>query len=855
MRKLNFIVFAAIMCFAFTTQAQLGVSSEKTFGGTGNDFGFDMEPTISGGYILAGYTQSTDDDVTETIGALDFWIAEIDADENILWEESYGGSENDYCRAIEPTGDGGWIVVGSTLSSDGDITDNSGNKDGWVIKINSTGGLEWQNTFGGEAEDQLNNVVATSDGGYLLVGGSKSTTGDVETNNGLDDFWILKIDADGDLLWIQNYGGDYNEAAFSVIEIADGFMVTGDTDSNEGDVSGNHHSGGMNFSDYWVLRLDTDGELVWQKCFGGFTNDEATTIIENGSGNYVVAGSAKSNDGDVSGHFGETNRYDYWVIEIDGDGTLLNDQNYGGTKDDQCYTIAADLDGGYVLAGESASSDEDVVGHHGASTSDFWVVKTDASLNLLVQASLGGSSDDVAQKIIPLGVDDYVGFGFTKSEGDDVSFHHGGAGNQDYWFVEIGPCSLAVTTEPIDVNTCEGSDISLTIEITGSASTYTWIFIGGPDITTATNTLTLDDVTTAYSHDYYVIINGSCGSDTSEVATLFVEAFTTPDITPLGPVSLCTTGSVLLSTTTTGVGYTYQWYKDAGLIPGETGMTYTATIAGSYYVSVSNGEGCEKNSATVLVTNEGAAATITTSGTTNLCATGSVMFTTITGAGYTYQWYKDGILIPGATSISYTATAVGSYYVIVTAGVCVSTSTTIVVTNSGPAATIIAGGNLDICETGSVSLSSTTVGTGLSFQWLLNGVPIGGAVGLSIIAIETGDYTLVATNLTGCADTSAALVVFNSCVAIDEIHAFADFSISPNPNNGYFTISLTNIETKEDITIQITDITGKVIYSTIEKTSANITLHFNNKDLPAGNYFVRAVSENAVMVKKVIVGN
>ncbi|MBC8048368.1 MAG: hypothetical protein H7Y00_16325, partial [Fimbriimonadaceae bacterium] len=160
MRKLNFIVFAAIMCFAFTTQAQLGVSFEKTFGGTGNDFGFDMEPTVSGGYILAGYTQSTDDDVTETIGALDFWIAEIDADENIVWEESYGGSENDYCRAIEPAGDGGWIVVGSTLSSDGDITDNSGNKDGWVIKINSTGGLEWQNTFGGEAEDQLNNVVA-----------------------------------------------------------------------------------------------------------------------------------------------------------------------------------------------------------------------------------------------------------------------------------------------------------------------------------------------------------------------------------------------------------------------------------------------------------------------------------------------------------------------------------------------------------------------------------------------------------------------------------------------------------------------------------------------------------------------
>lgn len=831
--------------------AQLGVDFEKTFGGTENDFGFDMKASGTGGYILAGYTDSGDDDVTDTIGKLDFWILEIDADGNILWDETYGGTENDFCRAVVPAGDGGWVVTGSTFSSDGDITDNAGNKDGWVFKIDADGDLEWQFTYGGPDEDQFNNITATSDGGFLCVGASKSTTGDVSGNQGLDDYWILKIDSDGVFEWVQSYGGTRNDIAYAALEISDGYMVVGSADSNDGDVTGNHSPTGMFFDDYWVLRLDTEGSLVWAVCYGGEVDDEARSIIENGAGNYVVGGSAKSNNGDVSGHYGETNRYDYWLIEIDPDGVLLNNKNYGGSVDDKAYVIVNDLDGGYVLTGESASSDNDVTGHHGGSNSDFWVVKTDEDFNIVSTASLGGSQDDVGQGIIPLGTEDYIAFGFTKSEGDDVSFHHGGAGNQDYWFVNLGPCSLNITEDPEDISTCEGSDVTITVGVSGSATTFTWEFLGGPTITTSTSTLFISDVTTAYSHEFYVIVSGSCGIDTSATATLFVEAFTTPDISPIGPVSICGTGSVTLSTTATGTGYTYQWQLDGSDIAGATAMSYTATTAGFYTVTVSNGTSCSATSTFVEVTNEGAAATVTTDGSTNICATGAVTLTTISGTGYTYQWYKDAVAIAGATAISYTATEVGNYYVIVSASGCESTSTTVAVTNVGPIATIAATGSLDLAVSGSVTINSTTTGSGLAYQWLKDGAEIAGAVGTSLIVIEIGSYALEVTNLTSCIDTSDALQVINS-VGVEDVQEFANFSVSPNPSNGDFTIHLSDITASGNINIQILNMQGDVVFENKEQISQNIILQVTSM-LSSGNYLVRAISEEGVMVRKLII--
>lgn len=851
-KQISLVIICSLCCIA--SYAQMGVALEKTFGGTLNDLGFDMEQT-TGGYILAGHSSSSDDDVTGSLGAQDFWVLEIDTNTNILWQKSYGGTANDYCTDLLPSGDGGWILAGSTLSVDGDITDNAGEKDGWIFKIEADGDILWQFTYGGPSDDQINGVIPTTDGGFLCMGESKSVSGDVESNAGLDDVWILKLNADGEMEWVKNYGGTKKDVAYSAVELSDGYIIVGSAASTDGDVVGNHSEAGEFKEDYWVLRLETDGDLVWATCYGGTKDEDAREILLTADGTYFIGGSAKSNDGDVSAHYGEVSRYDFWVIEIDEDGTLLVNKNFGGSNNDNLYDMVPDLDGNYILTGQTASADNDVIGHHGSgSTTDFWIAIIDADLNVVTTSSLGGTQDDVGQKVIPLGVNNYVGAGFTKSEDDDVSYHHGGAGNQDFWFVKLGECTLTITDEPDDIVACEGSDVTLTIEATGGASSYVWDFVSGPDFTTSTNYLILNDVTTAYSHLYYVYVSGACGADTSIEATLEIVVFAVPDISPAGPISLCGSDPVTLSTSTFDPDYTYQWQKDGVDIDDATEMSYTVDDAGSYTVTISNSMGCSSTSATVVVTSEGLATVITAVGSTNICATGSVTLNASASAGLTYQWYSGATAITGATSSSYAATAPGSYSCVVDSLGCLSNSNTIVVTLEYPIATISVSGSLDLYPAGSVTLNSTTIGTSLAYQWLKDNLPIPSAVGTTLIATEVGDYALVATNLQGCPDTSNTLNVFNSYVDIDEINPFAVFSIIPNPNNGNFIIELAQVEAADDIQLSIMNMQGQIMFAQTVAASEKIELPMQLQ-LPAGSYFVRVMNEESVIIRKFIVQN
>lgn len=840
---------SCLLLFVSKSNAQLGVVWEQNYGGSSNDFAFGALNTSDGGYIISGYTESSDVDVSEAFGVIDVWVLKTDADGAIEWEQSYGGSGKDFGRQIVETGDGGYVVVGSTESLDGDITDNSGLRDAWVIKIADDGTLLWQFTYGGDLDDLFNSVIPTSDGGFLCVGSSESANGDLTENKGVDDVWIVKLNSDGTLDWQKSLGGSHNDVANAAMETDDAYVIAADASSNDFDVTGNHIDGAVFFNDAWVIKLEKDGDLIWEQCYGGFVDDFGKDIIELSDGNYLLASAAKSDAGDVSAHYGTTARTDLWLVELTDAGAIVEDHNYGGTANDDVFSITNDLDGGFLLTGQTNSTDIDVSGHHGsASSTDFWVFKVNTDYTIAFSSSIGGSQDDVGQVIIPFGVDDYTAIGFSKSSTDDVGANYG---SQDVWLAHLGPCSLEITADPLDVETCAGSDVTLTVEISGSASTYTWVFLGGPTLTTGSNVLNVTDVTTAYSHDYFVIVSGACGTDTSEEATLFVEEFPAPDISPATTTSLCGVGFVIFSTTATGVSY--QWYKDAVAIAGATTATYVATSAGVYYVNTYNDEGCSSNSTSVTLTNDGAVATVTLSGATNICATGSLTMTTITGVGYTYQWYKDAVAIAGATLSSYTATAVGNYYVVVDASGCTSTSTTVAVTNEGPIATIAATGSLDLCLTGSVTLNSTTTGSGLTYQWLKDNSPLVGAVGVSLVAIDTGDYSLQVVNLSGCKDTSLILHVFNSCTPIHDEKAFQHLSINPNPSDGIFEIHFENSDMSENIQLQVINITGSIIHSTTLPNAKNINYQLNITDMPAGNYVLRLLSGSTMMMRKIVI--
>ena len=218
--------------------------------------------------------------------------------QNILWSKNYGGSGDDEVRAIQQTSDGGYIVAGYSKSTDGDVSGNHGDSDFWILRLDADGDTLWTKCYGGSASDMVEDMQQTTDGGFVLAGQSSSTDGDVWGNHGDDDFWILRLDAAGDTLWTKCYGGSSWDDAKAIQQTTDsGFVVAGVTYSTDGDVWGNHGDW-----DLWILRLDTLGDTLWTKCYGGSGRDWIYDIRQTIDSGFVVAGYSSSTDDDVSGN-------------------------------------------------------------------------------------------------------------------------------------------------------------------------------------------------------------------------------------------------------------------------------------------------------------------------------------------------------------------------------------------------------------------------------------------------------------------------------------------------------------------------------------------------------------------------
>jgi hypothetical protein len=229
---------------------------------------------------------------------LDYWIVKIDKSGNILWQNTIGGSdEMMHCILLRQTSDGGYILGGYSLSNiSGDKTENRlGLYDYWMVKIDSIGNIQWQNTIGGNANDVLYSIQQTSDGGYILGGGSLSgISGDkIENNLGGYDFWIIKTDGLGNIQWQNTIGGSGVDVIFSIHQTIDGGYILGGSSSSSisGDKSENNWGGG----DYWIVKTDSAGNIQWQNTIGGNNIDELHSIQQSQDGGYILGGSSYSN--------------------------------------------------------------------------------------------------------------------------------------------------------------------------------------------------------------------------------------------------------------------------------------------------------------------------------------------------------------------------------------------------------------------------------------------------------------------------------------------------------------------------------------------------------------------------------
>ncbi len=380
------------------------------------------------------------------------------------WQQTLGGSRAEEFPIIQQTNDGGYIMAALTLSSDGDISfhHNPEHNDIWLVKLDNSGTIIWERSLGGSGSDIPTLILQLNDGGYLLGAVTNSSDGDVEGINGQTDWWIVRLDADGNIKWESTLGGSHNEYPGAVIQEEDEFIIAGTTSSSDGDV-GNKTT---NSTDVWIVKMNDEGVLLWEKSFGDeLSYVGVTDIYRTKDQGYMLAGEASrdirlikfdsefsiiweqylggsqpeflkdseqtekgmlltatsfSTDGDVTESFGHG---DIWLVEVDEDGTVLWERSYGGSDAEEASSVIAANDDGYWLCGSSASANGHLISNNGAF--DYWVLRLNAAGDIIWQQSYGGSLWDRATSITSAGIDGILVAGHSASRDGHIHKYKG----------------------------------------------------------------------------------------------------------------------------------------------------------------------------------------------------------------------------------------------------------------------------------------------------------------------------------------------------------------------------------------------------------------------------------------------
>ncbi|MEZ4802704.1 MAG: T9SS type A sorting domain-containing protein [Gelidibacter sp.] len=415
-------LLALIVLFAsIKVLAQPSIEWQKSLGGTDFDLVESIKQTTDGGYILCGSSSSSDGDVISNHGQRDSWVVKITSSGEIDWQNAIGGTGLDTSNSIEQTIDEGYIVAGSSQSNDGDVTGNHGNHDFWVVKFSSTGVINWQKSIGGSGNDIANSVKQTVDGGYIVCGRSQSSNGDVTVNHGGYDFWMVKLTDSGVIEWQKSLGGSNDDIATSIGLTNDGgYIITGYSYSHNGDVTNQHGE-----SDYWVVKITNMGNIEWQKSLGGSDSDFASDIKQTTDGGYIIAGYSLSTDGDIT----NSSNGSIWVVKLSQIGIIEWQKSIGGIGA-SAFSIQQTDDYGFIVAGKNYMIDGSVL----TDNIDALIVKLSETGSIEWQKPLGGTQEDVASSIQQTNDNGYVVAIRSASSDGDVLGNHG---FEDYWVVKL----------------------------------------------------------------------------------------------------------------------------------------------------------------------------------------------------------------------------------------------------------------------------------------------------------------------------------------------------------------------------------------------------------------------------------
>jgi hypothetical protein len=364
MLALGLFVFAsAPWCAANTFVA--------TYGASGQDYGLGAVPMADGGYVFAGGTDSAG------AGSLDLWVIRTDFEGNVVWDKTYGGIGNELFElfSITETKDDGLLLTCMTNSF------GAGKYDAWLLRLDGEGNVLWQKTYGGSQNDAFTSLLATEGGDFYAAGISDSfSAGDT-------DAWVLKLDGSGNVLWEYTYGGTASDVPLAATPASGGgILMVGETESF-----------GASLDDAWVLRLDGEGNPLWERTYAGTSDDSARAVAAAADG-FLIVGSTDS--------FGAGN-HDVWVLKLDASGNILWQETVGGSGDDFAWDVEILPDGGSLILGYTRS--------FGGGKADIWVLRLDAAGNVEWEHTYGGADDENAFDLEPTADGGFVIAGGTST--------------------------------------------------------------------------------------------------------------------------------------------------------------------------------------------------------------------------------------------------------------------------------------------------------------------------------------------------------------------------------------------------------------------------------------------------------
>ncbi len=459
------VIFILVCFISINVFSQTVILWEKGYGGSGSDFGKAISKAPDGDFYLGGYTNSSDGDISGVYGGMDVFVMRIDSFGNIKWQKNYGGSGNDFIHGLLSTKDGGAIIEAYTVSND--LPGFKGGYDILLIKIDEYGNIEWQRLYGGSDNDGLHavDVKEHPNGGYIMTASTESADGDISWNKGAGDSWLVRLSNTGNIIWEKTFGGSSDEDTHCVLITSDtNYIVAGHTFSTDGDVSGLHGAG---FDDGWIYKTDSSGNMLWSYCYGGTNVDIFSSACEV-AGNFFFAGYTSSNDGDIISNKGID---DGWIIKTDADGNILWSKTYGGTQGDYFSNIFSGYNNTIAICGLTNSNDGDVYGNKG--NFDYWILIINQDGNILTRRCAGGPLNDRGEFIYPVSDSAWLVTGFSNSTSGEISHNQG---FNDAWTLELKlvDCSSTVADfEYHPFSPCVNEDISI-INLSANADSSVW---------------------------------------------------------------------------------------------------------------------------------------------------------------------------------------------------------------------------------------------------------------------------------------------------------------------------------------------------------------------------------------------